>query len=57
MIHRLQLDRFQTREQAQDAVDLIEIDYEPLPAVSDPEAALSPHAPPPARPSTPGRDA
>src|ERR1700730_1749845 len=35
----------ETREQAQDAVDLIEIDYEPLPAVSDPEAALSPHAP------------
>jgi aerobic carbon-monoxide dehydrogenase large subunit len=35
----------ETRGQANDAVDLIEIDYEPLPAVSDPEAALAPDAP------------
>src|SRR2546423_1639489 len=31
---------------ARDACDLADIDYEPLPAVSDPEAALAPHAPP-----------
>jgi carbon-monoxide dehydrogenase large subunit len=35
----------ETREQAHDAIDSIEIDYEPLPAVSDPDAALSPGAP------------
>jgi aerobic carbon-monoxide dehydrogenase large subunit len=35
----------ETRGQANDAVDLIEIDYEPLPAVSDPEAALALDAP------------
>jgi carbon-monoxide dehydrogenase large subunit len=30
---------------ATDALDLVEVDYEPLPAVSDPEAALAPDAP------------
>jgi carbon-monoxide dehydrogenase large subunit len=30
---------------ARDAVDLIEVDYEPLPAVADPEKALQPGAP------------
>ncbi|HEY7354863.1 MAG TPA: xanthine dehydrogenase family protein molybdopterin-binding subunit, partial [Ktedonobacterales bacterium] len=30
---------------AEDALDLIEIDYEPLPTVTDPEAALAPDAP------------
>src|SRR5579884_670846 len=30
---------------AEDARDLVEIDYEPLPAVTDPEAALAPDAP------------
>src|SRR5438445_8891186 len=35
----------ETRAQAEDVVDAIEIDYEPLPAVSDPEAALQPGAP------------
>jgi carbon-monoxide dehydrogenase large subunit len=30
---------------AEDALDLVEIDYEPLPAVTDPEAALAPDAP------------
>ena len=30
---------------AADAVDLIEVDYEPLPAVSDPEKAIAPGAP------------
>ncbi len=30
---------------ARDAVDLIEVDYEPLPAVADPERALAPGAP------------
>ncbi len=35
----------ETRAQAEDAVDAIEIDYEPLQAVSDPEAALEPGAP------------
>jgi carbon-monoxide dehydrogenase large subunit len=33
-----------TREHAQDALDLVEVDYEPLAAVSDPEAALAPGA-------------
>jgi aerobic carbon-monoxide dehydrogenase large subunit len=31
---------------AADAIDLIEVDYEPLPAVADPEKALAPGAPP-----------
>jgi carbon-monoxide dehydrogenase large subunit len=35
----------ETRPQAADALDLIDIEYEPLPAVSDPEAALQPGAP------------
>jgi aerobic carbon-monoxide dehydrogenase large subunit len=35
----------ETRAQAQDAIDAIEIDFEPLPTVSDPEAALAPGAP------------
>ncbi|MBI1898450.1 MAG: xanthine dehydrogenase family protein molybdopterin-binding subunit [Acidobacteria bacterium] len=30
---------------ARDAVDLVEVDYEPLPAVADPERALEPGAP------------
>jgi carbon-monoxide dehydrogenase large subunit len=30
---------------AQDACDLVDVDYEPLPAVTDPEAALAPDAP------------
>src|SRR6266545_4205356 len=30
---------------ARDALDLIEVDYEPLPVVSDPEAALSKNSP------------
>src|ERR1051326_8293077 len=34
-----------SRAEAFDAIDAIEIDYEPLPAVSDPEAALEPGAP------------
>jgi CO/xanthine dehydrogenase Mo-binding subunit len=34
-----------TREIAEAALDLIEVDYEPLPVVSDPEAALEPGAP------------
>ncbi|MBV9329278.1 MAG: xanthine dehydrogenase family protein molybdopterin-binding subunit [Chloroflexi bacterium] len=34
-----------SRAEAQDAIDAIEIDYEPLPAVADPEAALEPGAP------------
>jgi len=34
-----------TREIAEAAVKLIKVDYEPLPAVSDPEAALAPDAP------------
>ena len=33
------------RYQAYDALDLIEVDYEPLPAVIDPEAAAKPDAP------------
>ncbi len=35
----------ETRAQASDAIDALEIDYEPLPAVSDPEAGLEPGAP------------
>ena len=31
---------------ARDAVDLIEVDFEPLPAVTDPEKAIAPGAPP-----------
>ena len=31
---------------ARDAVDLIEVDWEPLPAVTDPEKAIAPGAPP-----------
>jgi carbon-monoxide dehydrogenase large subunit len=31
---------------AADALDLIEVDYDPLPAVSDPEKAIAPGAPP-----------
>lgn len=31
---------------ARDAADLVEVDYEPLPAVTDPEKALAPGAPP-----------
>ena len=34
-----------TREIAEAAVKLIQVDYEPLPVVSDPEAALAPDAP------------
>jgi CO/xanthine dehydrogenase Mo-binding subunit len=34
-----------TREIAEAAVKLIKVDYEPLPVVSDPEAALTPDAP------------
>ncbi|MGF7032552.1 xanthine dehydrogenase D subunit [Paenibacillus mucilaginosus] len=34
-----------TPELAQEALSLIEVDYEPLPVVSDPEAALQPGAP------------
>src|ERR1044071_7537181 len=33
------------RYSARDALDLIEVDYEPLPVVSDPEAALSKGSP------------
>src|SRR5918911_3734169 len=35
----------ETRAQANDAIDALEIDYDPLPAVADPEAALQPGAP------------
>jgi CO/xanthine dehydrogenase Mo-binding subunit len=35
----------QTREIAEAAVKLIKVDYEPLPVLSDPEAALAPDAP------------
>ena len=35
----------ETRAQAQDAAELIEVDYEPLPAVTDTAAALRPGAP------------
>jgi carbon-monoxide dehydrogenase large subunit len=31
---------------ARDAADLVEVDYEPLPAVTDPEKAIAPGAPP-----------
>jgi carbon-monoxide dehydrogenase large subunit len=34
-----------TRAQAMDAADAVAVDYEPLPAVIDPEAALQPDAP------------
>lgn len=34
-----------TRDQAQDAADAVEIDYEPLPAVTDTEDAMKPGAP------------
>lgn len=32
-------------EVARDAADLVEVEYEPLPSVQDPEAAMKPHAP------------
>jgi len=35
----------ETREQAADAIELVMVDYEPLPAVVDPEAALGEGAP------------
>ena len=35
----------ETLDQAKDAAELIEVDYEPLPAVIDPEEALAPGAP------------
>jgi aerobic carbon-monoxide dehydrogenase large subunit len=35
----------ETRAQANDAIDALEIEYDPLPAVADPEAALRPGAP------------
>lgn len=35
----------QDRYAAQDALDLIQVDYEPLPVVSDPEKALAPGSP------------
>jgi carbon-monoxide dehydrogenase large subunit len=35
----------QTRAQAMDAADVVAVDYEPLPPVIDPEAALEPDAP------------
>src|SRR5919206_2216211 len=35
----------ETPAQANDALDLLDIAYEPLPAVADPEAALAPDAP------------
>jgi carbon-monoxide dehydrogenase large subunit len=34
-----------TRAQAEDACELVEVDYEPLPAVTDPETALAPQTP------------
>jgi carbon-monoxide dehydrogenase large subunit len=34
-----------TRAQAEDACELVEIEYEPLPAVTDPETALDPQTP------------
>ncbi|HZT27259.1 MAG TPA: xanthine dehydrogenase family protein molybdopterin-binding subunit [Pseudolabrys sp.] len=34
-----------TRAQAEDAIELVEITYEPLPAVTDPESALDPKTP------------
>ena len=36
----------ETRYQAEDALELINVDYEPLPAVVNPEAATQPGAPP-----------
>jgi carbon-monoxide dehydrogenase large subunit len=36
----------ETKAAAVDAVELVEVDYDPLPAVVDPEAALAPGAPP-----------
>jgi carbon-monoxide dehydrogenase large subunit len=33
------------RQTARDAVDLIDVDYEPLPTITDAEAALAPEAP------------
>jgi CO/xanthine dehydrogenase Mo-binding subunit len=36
----------ETLEQARDAAETVEVDYEPLPGVFDPEAALAPGAPP-----------
>jgi carbon-monoxide dehydrogenase large subunit len=35
----------ETKAAAVDAVELVEVDYDPLPAVTDPEAALAPDAP------------
>lgn len=35
----------ESRYLAEDAVELIDVDYEPLPVVTDPEAALAPDAP------------
>ncbi|HZU91733.1 MAG TPA: xanthine dehydrogenase family protein molybdopterin-binding subunit, partial [Stellaceae bacterium] len=35
----------ETREEAEDAAELVAIDFEPLPAVVDPEKALAPGAP------------
>ncbi|HEX3708517.1 MAG TPA: xanthine dehydrogenase family protein molybdopterin-binding subunit, partial [Pseudolabrys sp.] len=35
----------QTRAQAEDACELVEVKYEPLPAVTDPETALRPETP------------
>jgi aerobic carbon-monoxide dehydrogenase large subunit len=35
----------ETKAQAVDAAELVEVDYDPLPAVVDPEAALAPGAP------------
>ncbi len=35
----------ETKAAAVDAVELVEVDYDPLPAVVDPEAALEPGAP------------
>ena len=34
-----------SRYLAEDAIDLIEVDYEPLPAIVDPQAALGSDAP------------
>ena len=34
-----------TRAQAEDAIELVEVTYEPLPAVTDPETALDPKTP------------
>ena len=35
----------ETRAQAQDAAEMVVVDYDPLPAVVDPLAALEPDAP------------